>query len=202
MIPRFVHDVADLPDHAFGRDSILWWGTFGFVLIETMGFALAVASYFYLMREVPAWPPEGIAPPGLLYGSAVTALMLVSALPNHWTKRAAHAYRSRASLLGMGVLLAIGIALLVLRGFEFTTLHVRWDTNAYGSIVWVLLGLHTLHLGTDVVDTAVLLALMLNPKHRQPRRFTDVSENADYWYFVVLAWLPIYALIYLLPRLG
>jgi cytochrome c oxidase subunit I+III len=28
-----------------------------------------------------------------------------------------------------------------------------------------------------------------------------VSENALYWYFVVLSWLPIYAVIYLAPRL-
>jgi len=30
--------------------------------------------------------------------------------------------------------------------------------------------------------------------------FVDVSENAFYWYFVVIAWLPIFAAIYLLPR--
>jgi cytochrome c oxidase subunit I+III len=32
-------------------------------------------------------------------------------------------------------------------------------------------------------------------------RFVDVSENTMYWYFVVASWLPIYALIYLAPRL-
>jgi heme/copper-type cytochrome/quinol oxidase subunit 3 len=31
-------------------------------------------------------------------------------------------------------------------------------------------------------------------------RFVDVSENAVYWNFVVLSWLPIYAVIYLAPR--
>ena len=30
----------------------------------------------------------------------------------------------------------------------------------------------------------------------------DVSENSLYWYFVVVAWLPIYALIYWAPRLA
>jgi cytochrome c oxidase subunit 3 len=33
------------------------------------------------------------------------------------------------------------------------------------------------------------------------KRFVDVSENALYWYFVVLSWLPIYAVLYLAPRL-
>ena len=33
-------------------------------------------------------------------------------------------------------------------------------------------------------------------------RSLDVSENAMYWYFVVYSWLPIYAVIYLVPRLS
>jgi len=28
----------------------------------------------------------------------------------------------------------------------------------------------------------------------------DSAENAMYWNFVVIAWLPVYAIIYLLPR--
>jgi heme/copper-type cytochrome/quinol oxidase subunit 3 len=32
------------------------------------------------------------------------------------------------------------------------------------------------------------------------KRFVDVSENAMYWYFVVLSWLPIYAVAYWAPR--
>ena len=31
-------------------------------------------------------------------------------------------------------------------------------------------------------------------------RFVDVAENASYYYFVVLSWLPIYALLYIAPR--
>ena len=157
MKPRFVHDVSALPNHAFGRDSILWWGTLGFMAIEGTGFILAIAAYFYLMREVPRWPPGNIPPPGPLYGSLLTAVLLVSALPNHWAKQAGRRQDLRGSLLWMGIVLLIGVGALVLRGFEFSTLNIRWDSNAYGSILWVLLGLHTTHLGTDVGDTAVLL---------------------------------------------
>jgi cytochrome c oxidase subunit I+III len=32
------------------------------------------------------------------------------------------------------------------------------------------------------------------------RRFVDVSENAVYWLFVVFSWLPVYAVIYGVPR--
>jgi cytochrome c oxidase subunit III len=32
------------------------------------------------------------------------------------------------------------------------------------------------------------------------RRFVDISENAEYWDFVVLTWLPLYAVLYWAPR--
>jgi hypothetical protein len=28
----------------------------------------------------------------------------------------------------------------------------------------------------------------------------DVYENGDYWYFVVLTWIPIYLVLYWAPR--
>jgi cytochrome c oxidase subunit 3 len=89
---------------------------------------------------------------------------------------------------------------LVLRVFEFTTLNVRWDDNAYGSILWLILGLHTTHLITDFADTVVLTVLMFT-KHGQGKRFSDVEDNAVYWDFVVLSWLPIWALLYGFPRI-
>jgi cytochrome c oxidase subunit 3 len=33
------------------------------------------------------------------------------------------------------------------------------------------------------------------------RRHVDVAENAMYWYFVVYSWIPIYAVLYWMPRL-
>jgi heme/copper-type cytochrome/quinol oxidase subunit 3 len=66
--------------------------------------------------------------------------------------------------------------------------------------LWLLLLLHTTHVLTDLVDTFVLTALMFTQHGHQGRRFVDVSENSLYWRFVWLTWLPIYLLIYWLPR--
>jgi cytochrome c oxidase subunit I+III len=61
------------------------------------------------------------------------------------------------------------------------------------------LGLHTTHVLTDFLDSSVLAAVMFCGTV-DANRFVDVSENAVYWNFVVLSWLPIYAVIYLAPR--
>ena len=52
----------------------------------------------------------------------------------------------RAVRCDLVIMTTVGLVLLGLRASEFRTLNVRWDQNAYGSIVWILLGLHTAHL--------------------------------------------------------
>jgi cytochrome c oxidase subunit 3 len=66
--------------------------------------------------------------------------------------------------------------------------------------VITLLGLHTVHLVTDLYDSAVLTVLMFTRHGDTGRRYVDVAENAIYWNFVIYVWLPIYVLLYLAPR--
>jgi cytochrome c oxidase subunit 3 len=114
-----------------------------------------------------------------------------------WAKRQDLA-KVRLGVVIMSVLCTVP---LIIRFFEFPATHVSWDSSAYGSIVWTMLGLHTTHLITDLADTLVLAALMFTRHGKNPRRFGDVQDNALYWNFVVLTWLPIYFCIYFLPRL-
>ena len=195
---RIAVDAAQLPNHAFGAQSLMWWGTVGIMAIEGTAFALAVFMYFYIWTRVDAWPPDAL-PPALRWGTLNVAILLASVLPNYYAKRAAERYDLRAVRIGMVVCLLFGVAFVTVRALEFTTLNVSWDTNAYGSAVYLLLGLHTTHLVTDVLDTSVLAVLMFTGP-LEKGRFVDVSENALYWNFVVAAWLPIYAVIYLMPR--
>lgn len=192
-------DVAGLPTFAFGQRSILWWATLGLIAIEGTAFALTIAAYIYLKWRVPDWPP-GLAPPDLLWGTITTAVLLISAIPNELTKRAAERLDVARTRLWMWVCVALSLVFCVTRALEFTTLNCWWDTNAYGSVVWTLLGLHTAHILTDLGDTLVLAALLFSHT-LDANRLVDVSENAFYWYFVVISWLPIYAVIYIAPRI-
>jgi cytochrome c oxidase subunit I+III len=193
-------DVGALPPGAFGSRSLMWWGTMGLVLIEGTVFALAIGAYFYLRTRMPSWPPDGVAPPDLRWGTINTIVLMASLIPNELTKRAGEHIDLGGVRIWMLACLAFGLAFNVMRVFEFTHLNVMWDHDAYGSIVWVLLGLHTTHILTDFLDTAVLTVLMFVGPIEE-RRFIDVEENSAYWYFVVLAWLPIYGVIYWAPRL-
>jgi cytochrome c oxidase subunit III len=196
---RAAFDASGLPLHGMGTASITWWGTAAFMLIEGTGFALAIAVYLYLWSLAPEWP-LGAPRPDLGPGTWVTAVLLVSLAPNWLVSRWAEREDLVKVRIGLIVMSLAGIAPLVLRIFEFPALHTSWDSNAYGSVTWLLLGLHTTHLITDLGDTLVLAVLMFT-RHANKRRFGDVQDNAFYWAFVVLTWLPIYACLYWAPRL-
>ena len=193
-------DVGGIPTYGFGHRSILWWATASMMIIEGMVFALVIVSYLYLKGRVPHWPPSGPGP-ALRWGTLNTVILIASCFPNALAKKAAEKMDLAGVRLWLAVCVAFGLAFNVVRAFEFTTLNVRWDSNAYGSIVWLALGLHTVHVVTDFLDTGVLTTLIfVGPVDEH--RFVDVSENALYWYFVVLTWLPIYAVIYFAPRIA
>jgi heme/copper-type cytochrome/quinol oxidase subunit 3 len=189
-----VLDVRKLPSFGFSVRSLMWWGTAGLMTIEGTAFALAIVMYFYLRTHAELWPMRS-PPPELLWGTLNTAVMIVSAWPNQLAKKAATRLDRSGVQLWLTVCVAFGFLILVLRGLELTALNVRWDADAYGSVVWLIMLLHTTHLVTDTWDTSVLDVLFFTGP-LEGKRFVDVSENAVYWDFVVLSWLPIYAVIY------
>jgi heme/copper-type cytochrome/quinol oxidase subunit 3 len=191
-------DVRSIPSFGFGHRSLMWWGTLGLIAIESTLFALTVLTYFYLRSHADTWPPtEG--PPALRWGTLNTALIVLSYWPAHQAKQAAERIDLPRVRLWITLSTAASVLILLVRGLELTALNCRWDSSAYGSVVWMLMGLHTLHLVTDAYDTAVLNVLMFTGPI-EGKRFVDVSENAFYWFFVVFSWLPIYAVLYWGPR--
>jgi heme/copper-type cytochrome/quinol oxidase subunit 3 len=157
-------------------------------------------SYFYLLDRASEWPPPPIALPALGPGTLTLAVLLASVAPMIWLERAAKRLDTRAVIAAHAACDVFGLALIAARVFELAALDVRWDANAYGSIVWMILGVHTFHLVSEIVETFVLTWLFVLG-HTSPKYFVDSTDNALYWYFIVAIWVPCYAVIYLAPRM-
>lgn len=197
--PRPAIDVSGLPNVVFEYRSMIWWATIGIIAIEGFMFGVVIAAYFYLRTRVNDWPP-GIDPPKLLWGTLNLGLVLLSLIPNFWIKKVAHKLDVKAVRLGLIIMSAAAVISLALRVMEFTALNCTWDANAYASITWTILGLHSAHLITDAYDTWVLAGLFFTDRI-EGRRLVDAAENADYWNFVVISWIPIYLVLYVAPRI-
>lgn len=200
MNTRIVTDLSSLEHSGFGHRVVTWWGTLAFMALEGMGFVLAYGVFLYIAWLNPQWP-LGFPPQPLFWSSAFTIFLIASLIPNWIVMKRAKA-KDNASLRWLLVLMSIvGLIALGIRYFEISALTMRWDANVYGSVLWALLGLHTLHLATDVTDTMVMTAMFFTG-HVPEKRFTDADENALYWVFVVVGWLPLYALLYWAARIG
>ncbi len=191
-------DVSNLPTFAFGHRPLTWWCTWSLILMEGGMFVVLFAVYFFLRTPVPNWPP-GVNYPNPFWGTVNLVIILASCVPNYFQKKAAESLDLRGVRVWLAVLIGFAFAATAVRFVEFGYLNCRWDQNAYGSVVWVTMGAHLLHLLTDLLDSIVLMALMLVGPI-EGKRFADVSENALYWYFVVALWVPTYVIIYWVPR--
>lgn len=198
MKPGTVLDVSSLPTVTFGRKSLMWWGTLAFMLIEGWTLALTLFSYLYLRHNFERWPPPRTPNPELLVPTVNLVVMLASLGAAWYTARRARELDKRGVLRGLFISTAFGIAILALRWFEFWALGTRWDTNAYGSVAWLVVGFHATLLLLDVGDT-IGLAILFATRDVQMHFFSDTVDNSNYWAFTVVAWVPLYLVLYLGP---
>jgi cytochrome c oxidase subunit 3 len=193
-------DVAELPTVTFGHRSLMWWGTLGYMTIEGWTTALLVVSYLYLRQNYDAWPPLRTPYPSLLIPTINLAIMIGSLAPTYLTAVAAKKLDEGGVRRWLLISTIIALPIIVLRWWELWALNTRWDTNAYGSAAWVVVGFHTSLLLLDVADTWGL-TLFYFVKKMPLKAFSDTADNSFYWYFTVGIWIPIYLIIYVGPRI-
>jgi cytochrome c oxidase subunit 3 len=91
---------------------------------------------------------------------------------------------------------ALGLVAATLRWYEIHCLPFRWDSHAYGSVVWALLGLQWLHQLTGIGENALFVALLwigpIEDKHR-----ADIEVSTLLWYFVIAGAALTWAVIFL-----
>jgi cytochrome c oxidase subunit III len=199
VIARQNVDVSDLPTLAFGPAATLWWAVIGLLAIEGTALAMVGAAYFYLRGVIATWPPPGTPPPALGAASAEVVILLVSVGPMMLVDGASRRRWLSLTRIGLSVVVLCGFVSMGLRALQFAgALHCRWDSHAYGSVIWFLLGMHAAHVVTSTLENVLLLAVLF--RHAEPKDFVDAQVGAVYWYFIVAAWIGVYGLVYLVPR--
>jgi heme/copper-type cytochrome/quinol oxidase subunit 3 len=203
--PKPPHKPLLEPPHATGERELelswgarepLFWGVMLLIAIEATGFALLLGSYFYLSGNEPSWPPPGVQRAELWPGLTGTLLLLATVPAQHAINRAASQGDARRMRRWMVLSTVIALAFVALRFLELLRLPFYWDSHAYGSIVWVIIGYHTLHAITGVIENGMLIVLLFRgPVER--KHALDIQLGGFYWYFMVASWLPCFVTIYL-----
>lgn len=194
-------DVSALPTIAIGPRAPLWWAQSLMMAIEGTIFALLVASYFYIRIGFAHWPTPNIAEPDIVLPTIGVILLLLSIPPLIWSGRSAEHHKRFGTIAGVFLNIACAVAFLIIRWTEFVRLDFKWNTDIYGSLVWTILGLHTMHAVADTVQTSVMFLIVLVRKTGE-KQILGLKADAQYWYFVVAVWMPLYFIIYVYPRLA
>ena len=193
-------DATAHPGQGFSHHAPNWWGNTLMMAIEGVGFAILALTYFYIWRNFDTWPPTGTLVPDLGIGILDLAILVVSILPM-WHVARLSLRHDRPRVLGVWLLVCVvfGIAAAIFRVMEFKGVHTRWNTNAYGAIVWSILAVHFAHILAATLETLVIGIVMLRGPVEE-KHFVEITVNAVYWYFVALSWVGLWTIVYLAPR--
>jgi len=188
------------PSLVFGSPAPMWWGALGIIVIEATMFAILIATYFYYRLVLDVWPPPQIEKPGLLLPTLNVLILLASCPPAYWASEGAKRNDRCAIIWGLVLNLILAGLFFALRIIEWKQFNFKWNTNVYGSVIWGMLWLHSLDYVAATLSTVVLLAIVLTGKYGEGQRL-GIHVDSLTWYFIVSVWIPLYAIIYVLPRL-
>jgi len=131
-------DAADTPSEPLAEspelyERNLWVGARLLAGATILFFISFVFAYFYLrsFNNNDNWRPPGIDPPGG-YGAAIVILFVLSAASFNWAARAAQ--RRRPWLAAAGLSLALGLAGVIVQGFEYANLGFGPEDGGYASV--------------------------------------------------------------------
>jgi cytochrome c oxidase subunit 1/cytochrome c oxidase subunit I+III len=189
-------DAGRLPDVDFSTKSPIWWGQLGMMVIEGTIILILIAGFFYTRMGFDVWPPPRIPPMDIVVPTIITALLLVSCIPMRISEKAAVKGEMGKAALYLAIGCVFALVILALRWRELVALPFKWTTDIFGTYAWCLIGLHTMHLIADTLESIVIFVI-LKVSRVGGKQQTGVEVDGLYWYFVVLIWLPIYASIYL-----
>jgi cytochrome c oxidase subunit 3 len=111
------------------------------------------------------------------------------------------AFRSRSMVVyrrWMSITTVLGVAFMVVQYFGFKAFWVQGMTlqaNVSYSFLYVIVGLHALHVAGGVI-TLIVMSLMAFSKKKRVYSVVPVELIGTYWHFVDLLW--IYLLIFLI----
>ena len=161
---------------------------------ELMFFAGMFAAWFTLAAANDPWPPDGVDL-DVARAALFTFVLISSSFTIHRCVAAAELGHRVDALRWLAVTFLLGGAFVANQALEFAGLGFQLDSHAYGTIFWLLVGFHWLHVLAGMV-------LMLSVGRLiWPGSTVPVAEHlratSYYWHFVDVIWVGVFASVYL-----
>ena len=188
-----------LPIGSMGQKANGWWGMLALIATEAALFAYLLFSYFFFdVQYGRGWLPEKL--PAFRLSGPNTVILLLSSVAVWWAEREARKGNRARQCLGLAVGLLLGIAFVVIQGFEWADKTFTPFSSSYGSLFFTITGFHMAHVIAGLIVLAALL-LWSALGYFDDRRNAPVTIGAIYWHFVDAVWLAVFFSLYVTPYL-
>lgn len=180
----------------FNKPTMLGVGTMVWLGSELMFFSGLFAAYFSIRANATGpWPLGGIKLDVLQSGVFTVVLVLSSFTMQKAVYDLEHDRRASARLW-ISITMVMGTAFLANQFYEWTHAAFSPSTNAFGSMFFVMTGLHGLHVFLGLVAMAFLL-IRVSGRARDPGLLPVMQSISYYWHFVDIVWVALYASLFL-----
>ncbi len=184
--PRITHDRP--PMLAIG--VMIWLGS------ELMFFSGLFAAFFTIRSEHTVWPPTGTHLDTIRAG-IFTAVLVSSSFTMQKAVFDEERRNRRAAKIWVVCTIILGFAFLVNQATEWLFMTTRPSTNSYGSLFFIMSGLHGLHVFLGLVAMVFLLVRMKG-KSGDPGELSVFQGVSYYWHFVDIVWIGLFSCLFLL----
>ena len=184
--PRIVHERP--PMLAIG--VMIWLGS------ELMFFSGLFAAFFTIRAEHTVWPPAGTDLDTIRAG-IFTVVLVSSSFTMQKAVFDVERRNRRSAKIWVGWTIFLGTAFLVNQFSEWLLMSTRPSTNAYGSLFFIMSGLHGLHVFIGLIAMSFLL-LRMRGKSGDPGELSVFQGVSYYWHFVDIVWIGLFSCLFLL----
>ena len=168
-----------------------------FVASEAMFFATFFGAYFTIYSVNPVWPPAGFPRLEPELATMLTVLLVASSVTLQIGVRAIRRDRTRAMLVWLGLTILLGAGFLGLQLYDYSLLGFGVRDGIFGSLFYVMTGLHMAHVFGGVVFLVLVLTQGLGGQLTHAHH-DSMEAGSIYWHFVDLVWICLFATFYVI----
>jgi cytochrome c oxidase subunit I+III len=194
-------EATGLPVFTTGKQSLGWLGLL--FLMAVLGWCVGTLlyTYFYLRLYSSEWPQENLPLPGWLTPLLYFATLPLSAACGGFAWRSFRKEQRVLAIWLLAVASVFDLAFLSLHIWDETTLTFSPQTNAYGSVFYLLSWALDVLAGISLGLTATaLIRLWREREHWQLFNALHTQMAAHFGYFAAAMALIIFAALYLSPH--
>jgi len=170
------------------------------VFVEILTFAAVLSAFIYQRIHQPEMFNSSQNLLNKTVGTINTLILLTS---GYFMAESLHKLKKgkdSSSLRNLRVTLVLGVAFVVLKGFEYSLkIHhgIGLEYNTFFTYYWLLTGFHLIHVLVGLILLSYIY-FKIKDGYYSASNLEDVETGAVFWHMCDLIWMLLFPTIYLL----